>query len=456
MKPSLLRMNFCLRTTILNKEGLMKIITLTQKELETMKILERIKNGNLKQEEAAILLKLSSRQVRRLLKCYREEGDQGLAHKSRFKQSNRAIPEDKVAKIIELIKAKYSAFKEPAGPTFIADQLAKTDGIEIDHDTLRRLMIRNKLWEVSKRKKSKHSWRERKHHFGELVQVDGSLHIWFGDKECTLIPFIDDATGTIMAAEFFHRESTESLGKLTREYVEKHGRPFAIYSDRGSTYKTSVKMFAGQATKAGKTQYERMLSELDIKLIHAKSPQAKGRVERFFKTAQDRLVKELELANITTIEDANTFLKNAYIPEHNKKFVVLAKEKADFHRPANEFDLNRIFCLKFERRINNDYTVRFKKEWFQLTKAQKTFIRCGQRISIIQHFDRTIDMIQKGKRLAFKRIVKQDKVSSKKLTKEGNNRGKRLVYKSPSLSHPWRNPGDRPYLKNRTFLKSSR
>ncbi len=423
------------------------MFNLNQKELDKMKILERIKNEGLTQESAGKLIFKSSRQVRRMQQRYKKEGSQGLIHKSRGVRSNRATPDTVVKKIIKLIRTKYSGFKEPAGPTFLSDQLAKNDNIRIDHEVLRRIMIKEGLWIVSKKKKEKHLWRERKHHFGELVQVDGSLHIWFGDQHCTLIPFIDDATGTIMAAEFFNRESTESLAKLTRKYIEKHGRPLAIYSDRGSTYKTTPKMFAGQVSKAGKTQYERMLQELDIKLIHAKSPQAKGRVERFFKTAQDRLVKELELAKITTVEAANIFLKNVYIPEHNKKFTFQPKEKADFHRSAGGFNLNSIFSMKYKRIINNDYTVLFKKEWFQIIKAQKVFVRCGQEIDVIQHFDKTVEILKNGKRLAFKRIVKQPKMQSKGVSKNNENHGRKFVYKKPSWSHPWRNPGDRPWPK---------
>lgn len=434
----------------------MKTFEFTQKELEHMKILERIKNQTLTQEEGAKLLLLSSRQVRRKLKRYREQGYRGIRHQSKGMQSNRAIPAAIIEIIINLIKTKYFLLKNKPGPTFIADQLAKNDGITIDHETLRRIMIKHELWIISKKKKEQHHWRERKHHKGELVQVDGSLHIWFGDKQCTLIAFIDDATGAIMIAKFVDRESTENLADLTHEYIKQHGRPFALYSDRGSTYKVNPKKHAGETIKTGKTQYERMLTELDIKLIHAKSPQAKGRVERLFKTLQDRLIKELELAKITTIEVANIFLKNVYMPEHNEKFVVAPQQDADFHRSANEFNLYSIFCLKFERIINNDYTVSFKDEWFQLEKTQAVFIRCNQKVTIHQHFDKTIEIIYQNKKLEFKRILKQPKIKNKKVAKKDDNRGKRLVYKKPSLSHPWRNPGEQSTVKDRTFLKSSR
>ena len=432
----------------------MKIFNFKEKELEAMKILERIKNKELTQEEAGSLLRLSERQVRRKLERYKKEGYAGLVHKSKGKRSNRAIPEETVNKIIEAITTKYLLLKDQPGPTFLADQLKKNEEIIIDHEALRKLMINNNFWVVSKKRKRKHQWRERKHHLGELVQIDGSLHLWFGDNQHTLIAFIDDATGRIMVAGFYHRESTESLALLTKEYIEKYGRPLALYSDRGSTYKTTPKMVAGQISRAEKTQYQRMLTEFDIELIHARSPQAKGRIERLFKTLQDRLVKELELAKITTVDAANVFLKNSYIPEHNKKFEVVPQEKADFHRSANEFNVHSIFCLKFERIIGNDYTVSFKQEWLQIERRQKILVRCGEKITIHQHFDRTIDIIKQGKRLIFKRLVKQPKVNPEKKPKEDDKRGKKVVYKKPSSAHPWRYPGDRPSSGHRTFLKS--
>jgi transposase len=404
-----------------------------------MIIFERIKKKELRQDEAAKLLKLSDRQVRRKLKRYRLEGAEGLIHKSRRKKSNRAINSSIAAEILRLLQEKYLILKDRPGPTFLADQLAKNDGIVVDHETLRRFMISEGLWVVANRKRRQHQWRERKHHVGELEQVDGSLHIWFGEEHSTLIAFIDDATGKFQMGEFVDHESTEDLGRLTRDYIEQHGRPLAMYSDRGSTYKVNNK-----DGKVHKTQYQRMLQEAGIELIYARSPQAKGRVERLFKTLQDRLVKELELAGITTREAANAFLKNVYIPEHNAKFAVEPFEKSDFHRSADGFNLNTIFCLKFERTINNDYTISFKDTLLQLERSQQVSVRCGQRVSINEYFDGTIDIIGSGTRLAFKRITKQIGKPRQRKDNDVVRRGRKLVYHKPKLSHPWRTYGDRP------------
>lgn len=391
----------------------MKILNLNQRELDTVIILERTKNRELKQEEAAQILQIGTRQLRRKLKAYKEAGAAGLISKKRGKPSNRSLPLTKKESVLKLLREKYLNLKTIAGPTFIADQLTKNDGLNINHETLRKLMIREGLWKPSTRKKRHHQWRERKHHFGELVQVDGSYHIWFGSDYATLIAFIDDATGRIMAARFFDRESTENLAKLTQEYVNKFGRPLAVYSDCGSTYKVNHEMDG----KRSLTQYHRMLKELDIELIHAQSPQAKGRVERLFKTMQDRLVKEFELANISTLDAANDYLQKSYIPEHNAKFAVEPLENADFHRPINEIDLQSIFCLKDERTINNDYTVRYNDALLQLAYPQEISIRRGNKVKIHEHFDKTIDILIGNQRVQFKRIV-QKKPAGK--SKAGN------------------------------------
>ena len=410
----------------------MKTITLSEKELETVMIFDRIKNRELTQEEAAKILKISTRQARRRVKRYNAEGAAGLVHKGRNQQSNRAIKAPIIEEILKTIESKYLHLKDKAGPTFLADQLKKTDGFVLDHETLRRLMIKNGLWIVSRKKRQEHQWRERKHHRGELVQVDGSLHVWFGAGYAMLIAFIDDATSEIVWAEFVDYESTKNLACLTHDYIKQRGRPMALYTDRGGTYKVNN-------NKDGQrhiTQYARMLQEVDIDLIHARSPQAKGRIERLFKTLQDRLVKELELAGITGIDAANVYLKNVYIPDHNTRFAVQPKEKADFHRPIDMFNLHSIFCLKFERIINNDYTICFKDSWFQLGKKQSTFIRRGQKVMIHKHFDGTIDIIRNGHRLEFKKVVKQ--IPCIKQAIDDDTYPKSRAYRKPPASHPWR------------------
>ena len=270
------------------------------------------------------------------------------------------------------------------------------------------------------------------------MQIDGSWHLWFGNEKVTLIAFIDDATSSILLGEFVDRESTKNLGELTQKYVKQYGRPVALYSDRGSTYKVNN----GKNSRAEKTHYQRMLQELDIELIHARSPQAKGRVERLFETLQDRLIKELELEGITTLEAANAYLRNVYIPEHNERYAVQPLEKADFHRAIDGYNLSSIFCRKFERIIKNDYTIQFKDSWFQLEQSSEIFIRRGQRVTIYEHFDGTIDIMRGGTRLAFKRITKQSNKLKQQHKQRAEERVRKLVYHKPSIFHPWRSSGD--------------
>ena len=413
----------------------MNKFNLNEQELNIMIILERIKNKDLTQEEGATLLKISLRQLKRKRKRYALEGPNGLNHKGKGRPSNKAIKAPVVVKIMELMESKYLLLKEKAGPSFLADQLAKHDGITINHETLRKLMIRKGLWEIKNKKKRQHQWRERKHHIGELVQIDGSNHVWFGEGYSTLVAFIDDATSRIQIGEFVDHESTKDLGKITHDYLKVHGRPLALYSDRGSTYKVNKK----DSNHLQKTQFQRMLKEVDIDIIHARSPQAKGRIERLFKTLQDRLVKELELAKITTRSAANEYLKNVYIPEHNKKFAFEPQEKADFHRSIDGYNLHHIFCLKFKRIINSDYTISLNGQWFQLESLQS--IRRKQIVEIHKNLDGTTDIFRGGKRLVFKKITKLMRKPQEKNKQNGDKQLVVRIYRKPSMSHPWRSLG---------------
>jgi transposase InsO family protein len=398
-------------------------IRMKQKELDRITILEDIKKKKLTQRYAAEILTLSPRQVNRLYKKYLKEGPRALIHKSRGKSSNRKTSEEQKTQIIALVKVHYTNF----GPTLIAEKLQENHAITIDHETIRRLLIKHNVWQKNARKIKKHFWRERKHHTGEMVQVDGSFHSWFGSEYSTLIAFIDDATSAVMAAKFVQHETTKDLAEITQEYLKNHGRPWALYTDRGKVYKVNK----AKDPKAHRTQYQRMLEELDIKLIHAYSPQAKGRIERLFKTLQDRLVKELRLNNVKTIEAANQLLKE-YLPKHNEKFACVPQQSADVHRSVEGYDLKSIFCLKQTRKLNKDYTITFTDKIMLLDKKQEVILKPGDSITVHLGFDGTILLKAKNKRLEFRFIVKQDRIK----------KPKERVYKNrvfkPKHNHPWR------------------
>jgi hypothetical protein len=403
---------------------------MSKTELEQVGIFERLVKRELKQKEGAVLLNLSVRQVKRKVKEYRKSGAISLIHGNRGQSGNRATNKEKAESAVRLVKENYSDF----GPTFASEKLEENHGIIINHETLRKLMIKEDVW-IPKVTKTivKHFWRERKGCFGEMVQLDGSPHHWFEDRAdpCTLIAFIDDATSQVLWLEFTESESTESLMKSTKSYIEEFGRPASFYADRGVVYKVNH----NNPDNDKITQYKRALDELHIRLIHARSPEAKGRVENLFGTLQDRLVKELRLANVSSIEQANRFVREIYLPKHNARFAVKPKSKTDLHRSIDGYDLKNILCLKEERQINNDFTLSYKGKWLQLTEKQATIVRPRNKVEIHEHLDKTIEIFLRKTKLDFKELPqkpeKQKMIASIKILKE------RKIWK-PSANHPWR------------------
>jgi transposase len=404
---------------------LKRLVVMTEKERDQIAIFENVKQNVMSQKEAGSILGISYRQVKRRYKRYLALGPDGLIHKSRGKQSNKGVEPNIKEKMLELLKSKFKGF----GPTFVAEKLLELYKIKISNESVRKFMISNGFWEAKKEKtKSKHIWRERKHSLGELVQLDGSKHIWFNNQYYTLIAFIDDATGRIMHAQFALEETIKDIALSTKAYFKQHGRPLKIYTDRGKVFKVN------KGENRGLTQYQYMLKELNVELIHAYSPQAKGRVERLFKTCQDRLEKELRLQEITTIEKANTYLQNVYIPSHNAKFAVLPRNSADLHRSTEGYDFNTIFSIKHSRTLKEDNTIVYKHRWFQLDKKQPIKLKRDEKITIIINFDQTIQLMARETLLAFKEIPKE-------LPREQRKREEKQVKVrsyNQSPSHPWR------------------
>ena len=369
---------------------------------------------------------MSTRQVRRKMKRFLKEGGAGLAHKGRNRASNRKMPAEIIEKILKLKREIYTDF----GPTFFAEKLEEEHGIKIDHETLRRLLIRNDLWRLRRRKSTKRVWREPKHHTGELVQIDGSLHDWFETgQNCTLLAFIDDATKSVELC-FAKQETIKSLVDITKNYLNKYGRPMALYSDCGKVFR--VNNFLGEGNRPN-TQFRRMLNELDIKMIYAYSPQAKGRVERLFDTLQDRLLKEMRLKNIKSIDAANKFLQEEYIEKFNNKFMVKPKNKLDLHRTIDNYNLNSIFCIKEKRTLNNDGTLVYKERWMQVDKKQSVRLPPGIKITVNKQFDGTVSLSVKQHQINFKFIEKEQRTKSKPKDRKVRQRS----YK-PADNHPWK------------------
>jgi hypothetical protein len=340
-------------------------LRMTQKERDKMKVIGPLSQGLLGTAQGARMLGLTQRQIQRLLKGYRQRGDRALVHGLRGRRSHNAIAAEVRADAEELLRTQYADF----GPTLAAEHLRDDDGIAASRETVRGWMMELRLWGGQRKKHPHRQRRPRRACFGELVQMDTSAHDWLEGRgpQCVLITMIDDATGRKLM-QFFQADTTATNMTLIRRWIQRHGRPLALYTDWAGHFKQAQR--AGQ--KAVQTQIQRALSELDIRLIAAHSPQAKGRVERSHGTDQDRLVKELRLAGIASLEAANGFLERVYLPRVNEKFAVEAASPVDAHREAAPFDLEAIFSVQEPRRVQNDYTVQVDGVAWQIERGQIT------------------------------------------------------------------------------------
>src|SRR3989338_6917181 len=412
----------------------MEEIKLTAREQERYDVIRSCIDRDITNKEASVRLGLKVRQVQRIKRSVEEGEANGVVHKSKGQPPPNATPDAIVKKVTAFFgKKKHKDF----GPTFAQEKLANV-GIAIGTETLRLLMIKKKLWKLRPRRGPAvvREWREREESFGELVQFDGSYHAWFetGGEEC-LLAAIDDATGKILRAVFEDNEGVQAVFRFWLTYVEAWGRPVAIYLDKFSTYKVNRKNAVDNAEFM--TQFERAMKELDIRVICANSPEAKGRVERLFGTLQDRMVKEMRLANIKMRDEANTFMYKEYIPDHNKRFGVPAEREDNAHRPLSDEQqtkLPSIFSAQSKRKVNNDFTIQFKTKWFQLEATQKTSVYKRDEVTVEECLDGSIRVRLKNVYLAYHELPERPKpvrVPIMALT------GRRPNWKPP-IDHPWR------------------
>lgn len=409
-----------------------KYIIMSQKESSRYDIIQKAIKKEIKSTEAAEVLKLTDRQIRRLKKKVDEYGLKGLIHASRGKPSSKKIPDKERKRIIKIIQEKYYDF----GPTFTAEKLEEDHKIKRDPKTIRAIMIKEEFWKPRKKKKQEYrSWRQRRSSFGELEQYDGSYEYWFEDRapKCCLIASIDDATSRITFAKFGLHEGVEPTFNFWQEYVERLGKPLAIYVDKFSTYSMNHKL--AKENPDTLTQFERAMSQLQIEVIKANSSQAKGRVERLFKTLQDRLVKELRLNKISTIDKANEFLEKIFIPKFNAKFSVEPRAEVNLHKKITKFEKDSspsIFSRHYERTIRNDFTVSYKNLWYQLEETQSVAMFAGEILKVEERFDKSMFFKLRGNYLNYKQIPeKPKKVSLKSVP----------WVLTPAVSandHPWR------------------
>jgi transposase len=357
-------------------------LLMSRKERERLKIVEKLNQREISQAKAGELLELSERQVRRMLVRWRREGDSGLIHRSRGRPALNRIDPGLREHILALLQAEYPGF----GPTLATEHLADDHGIEISRESVRRIMLEAHLYpERSRGGHRRH--RARRECLGELVQLDTSVHEWFEGRgeQAVLIHAIDDATSRSVM-RFFPADTTLANMELIGCWIGAYGRPLAFYVDYAGHFKQLGRRGRRLANKI-QTQIERALAEMEIAMINARSPQAKGRVERSFGTLQDRLVKELRLRGIGTIQEANRFLDEQFIAFWNERFAVAPARPIDAHRSAQGLDLAAILSVQQTRRVGNDYTFQFGARRWQIEHGCDGGRLAGQRVKIEEHID---------------------------------------------------------------------
>lgn len=416
----------------------MERLTMSRSERRRLELCGRVKREELSLVKAAELASLSYRQMKRVYRRYREESDQGLVHRLRGRPSNRGNSGDKRERVLALYRERYHDF----GPTLAVEYLAREHQLKLGVETLRRWLIQEGLWKSKQRRSVHRKWRERKEHAGEMVQMDGSHHDWFeGRREwACLMVMIDDATN-FTYAQFFEEETTVAAMTTFGRYVQQHGLPHSLYVDHDSIYEAtrSATIDEELAESGPLTQFGRAMQELEVKLILANSPQAKGRVERRNAVLQDRLVKALRLAGISDLAAANEYLEATFLPELNRQFNVKPKARADVYRKVpRSVSLRRVLSLQEQRVVQNDWTVTWRHRRFQLTQANQTLALVRQRVLVCEQLDGAIQLVYRGRQLAWKEITTRTEVPAD-VTESGPT-GLGRIGLSPAANHPWRRP----------------
>ncbi len=404
------------------------IIEMSLSEVKRLKAVQEAIDGHITQRMAAAMIGLSERQVRRLVSAVREEGDRSIVHKARGRSSNRRIPDKVRDQALRLYKKKYCDF----GPTLASEKLLEMDSIGISDETLRKWLMEAGLWKKKRKRGAHRQWRPRKECFGEMVQMDGSHHDWLEDRgpELVLMGYIDDATGNVFG-RFHDHEGTMPAMDSFKRYVRKYGLPMSVYLDRHTTYKSSKKLTEWEEAEGIEpmSQFERALKELGVEVIHAYSPQAKGRVERLFGILQDRLVKEMRLRGIKAKDEANEFLAE-YLPRFNRMFRVCPANETDVHvRLPGHLNLDRNLCVKTKRTVRKDNTIAHHGRLYQIEDDVR-----AKTVTVEERLDGSMHIVGNGVSLKFKEIAGRPKKEA------ATTVDRRKFYRpvSPAKDHPWR------------------
>lgn len=411
------------------------MVTMSQRELQRVPVVESVLAKQVTQVEAAVCLELSSRQVRRLERRFEREGPGGLAHRSRGRCSNRAKPPKIRAQVLALIREKYPDF----GPTLASEKLAERDKIVVSDETLRLWMRAEGLWAGRRRARPHRQWRERRACYGQMVQMDGSHHDWLEGRarKLVLMGYIDDATGKAYA-RFYDSESLPAALDSFKRYSRLYGLPQSVYLDKHTIYRSPKDPTVEEQLqgKDPQSQFERALSELGVKMIHANSPQAKGRIERLFKTLQDRLVKEMRLSHIKTLEEANRFLKG-FLARYNRRFSKAPRQPGNLHRPAPVGQvLDQVLCVKEPRVVANDGTIRIHGERLQLLPSGlRPLAKKGVTVTISPKG--RMGVLYEGQELAYRVLPEPPRRKVEPEPFAAARSFPQMAHK-PAANHPWR------------------
>ena len=412
-----------------------KLLTMSNKEVTRLEVIQRIKEKRLKQKEAAAMLGVSERHVRRMLRAYRQSGAKGLISKRRGKPSNNQLKTGVKQQVIDLIYGQYHDF----GPTLAHEKLTEKHSVKLSVETVRKLMIKEGLWKPKKTKRlNVHQKRERRACLGELVQLDGSPHPWFEGRgeACNLLVYIDDATGRLMELYFTPGETTFSYFAATQRYLDRYGKPVAFYSDKNSIFKVNIK---NALTGSGMTQFGRAMKELDIEIICANTPQAKGRVERANQIFQDRLVKEMRLRGISSIEAANEYAAE-FMTDYNARFSVQPRSSQDAHRSlGTKEDLERVFTLQEHRNLSKNLTLQYKNVVYQIQTSRPSYAMRKASVTVCENNQGKIEILYKGQSLEYTIYQKQLRQAEVVSSKDIDHKLKK-PYK-PGKNHPYRRYG---------------
>lgn len=398
-------------------------LRMSLKERTRLEAFGRVRRGELTVVEAAALCGLSLRQGRRVWKRFQSESDAGLVHRLRGRASNRRLPEETRQRVVKMHQERYRDF----GPTLACEKLASDHGLVIGPDTLVTLLKERGLWERRRRRGRHRKRRERRSYFGSMIQMDGSHHDWFEGRapKCVLMVMIDDATSRT-SARFYPAETTEAAFDLFGRWVRRYGIPRSVYVDRHGIYRDP-----DDARRL--TQFGRAMTQLGVEVICAHSPQAKGRVERRNAVFQDRLVKEMRLRKISSIEQGNALLESEFLDDLNRRFAIDPKRQQDLHRDVGQaVKLDEVLCVQEQRVVGQDWCVRWKNRWLQIDRRHEGLRLAGKRVLVKQKADGELIAEYKDQRLKCHELNQRPEPRRRKKAVINNRTWK------PSTDHPWK------------------